>query len=67
MAVKERQLVMYTYGIKKLYDFNIDADIQEWSKIQIYVYMYVIEDILKTSTQNGKEEVMHISHMKYGK
>ena len=29
--------------------------------------MYVIEDILKTKTQNGKGEVMHISHMKYGR
>ena len=38
---------------KKLWDFNIVADIQKWSKIQIYVDMYVIEDILKTSTQNG--------------
>ena len=27
--------------------------------------MYVIEDILKTSTKNDKEVVMHISHMKY--
>ena len=29
--------------------------------------MYVIEDILMTSTQNDKEVVMHSSHMKYGK
>ena len=36
-------------------------------KTQIYVEMYVIEDILKTSSQNGKEEAMHISHMKYGR
>ena len=29
--------------------------------------MYVIEEIFKTSTQNGKEVVMHISRMKYGR
>ena len=57
--------VLYTNGTKTLWDFNITADIQELSKIQIYVDMYVTEDILKTSTQNGKEVVMHISHMKY--
>ena len=28
--------------------------------------MYVIEDILKTITQNGQEVLMHISYMKYG-
>ena len=28
--------------------------------------MYVIEDILKTSTQKGQEVVMYISYMKYG-
>ena len=28
----------------------------------MYVNMYAIED----KTKNGKEEVMHISHMKYG-
>ena len=33
----------------------------------MYVDMYVIEDILKTSTQNGKEVVIHILHMKYGR
>ena len=57
---------MYTNGTKKLWDLNIAVDIQEWSKNQIYVDMYVIEDIFKTSTQNDKEVVMHISHMKYG-
>ena len=36
-------------------------------KIQIYVDIHVIEDILKTITQKGKEVVMHISHMKYGR
>ena len=29
--------------------------------------MYVIEDILTTSIQNGEESVTHISHMKYGR
>ena len=29
--------------------------------------LYVIENILKTSTQNGNEVVMHITHMMYGK
>ena len=33
---------MYTYGIKKLWDFKIAADIQESSKIKIYVDIYVI-------------------------
>ena len=28
--------------------------------------MYVIEDILKTNTQNGNEVVTHITHMMYG-
>ena len=57
----------YTNGTKKLWDFNIAADIQEWSQIQIYVDMYVIEDILKTSTQNGNAVVMHITHMMCGR
>ena len=43
------------------------AKIQEWSKIQIYVDMYVNECILKTTTQNGKEVVAHIMHMIYGR
>ena len=59
--------MLYTNGKKKLWDFNIAADIQEWSKLQIYVDMYVIEDILKTSTQNGKEVITHIMHMMYGR
>ena len=54
---------MCTYGTKKLRDFKIAADIQEWSKIKIYVDIHVILDILKTSTQNGKEVVTHITHM----
>ena len=29
--------------------------------------MYVIEDILKTSTQNGNKVVTHITHMMYGR
>ena len=29
--------------------------------------MYVIEDILKTGTQNGKEGVAHITHIMYGR
>ena len=29
--------------------------------------MYIIKDILKTSTQNGKEVFAHISHMMYGR
>ena len=48
-------IFLYTNGTKKLWDFNIAAVIQEWSKIQIYVDMFVIEDTLKTSIQNGKE------------
>ena len=32
-----------------------------------YVDIQVIEDILKTSTQNGKEVVTHITHMMYGR
>ena len=49
------------------WDFNIAADLQELSKIRIYVDMYVIEDILKTSTQNGNEVVMHSTHIMYGR
>ena len=48
---------MYWYILteqEKLWYFNIAADLQEWSKIQIYVDMYEIEEILKTSAQNGK-------------
>ena len=45
---------MYTNGTKKMWYFNIDVDIQQWSKIQIYVDMYAIEYIRKTSTTNGK-------------
>ena len=33
---------IYTYGKKKLWDFEIAADIQEWSKIKIYIDIYVI-------------------------
>ena len=58
-------LCLYTNGTKKLWDFNIAAGIQQWSKLQIYVCMYVIEGRLKTSTQNGKEVVTHITHMIY--
>ena len=43
---------MYTRGTNKLRDINIAADLQDLSIIQIYVYMYVIKDILKTSIQN---------------
>ena len=32
----------YTYETKKLWDFKIAADIQEWSKFKIYVNIYVI-------------------------
>ena len=60
-------ILKYTNGTKKLWDFNIAADLQELSKIQNYVYMYVIEDILKTSTQNGNEVVTHITRMMYGR
>ena len=35
----------YTNGTKKPWNFNFAADIQEWSKFQIYVDMYVIEGI----------------------
>ena len=35
-------------------------------ELPLYVDMYVIEDILKTSTQNGNEEVTHITCMVYG-
>ena len=45
---------IYTKGTKKLRDFNIAADIQGSSKFPIYVDMYEIEGILKTSTQIGK-------------
>ena len=37
-----------------MWDFNIAADLQELSKIQIYVDMCVIEDILKTNTQKSR-------------
>ena len=40
-----------TNRTKKLGNFNIAADIQEWSKIQIYVDIYVVDDILKTRTK----------------
>ena len=63
---RKTDILIYTNGTKKLWDFNIAADVQEWSKIQIYVDMHVTEDILKTSTQNGKEVVVHILHMKHG-
>ena len=33
---------LYTYGTKKLWNFKIVADIQEWSKLKIYVDIYVI-------------------------
>ena len=33
----------------------------------MYVDMYVIEGILKTTTQNGKEVVAHITHVVYGR
>ena len=33
----------------------------------MYVDVYIIEDILKTSTQNGYEVVTHIMHMMYGR
>ena len=36
-------------------------------KFQIYVDMYVIEDIIKTSTQSGNEVVTHITHMMNGR
>ena len=49
-----------TINEKKNCDFNIAADIQEGSIIQIYVDMYVIEDILNTRTQIGNEVVTHI-------
>ena len=57
----------YTYGTKKLWDFKIAADIQEWSKIKINVDINVIKDSLKTSSQNRKEVVTHITHMMYGR
>ena len=31
----------------------------------MYFHMYVIEDFLRTSTQNGNEVVTHITHMIY--
>ena len=57
---------------------HIYAYIQEYSKIKIYVDIYVIyvplgtfsillSDILKTSTQNGKELVKHITLVIYGR
>ena len=58
---------IYTNETKKLWDFNIAADLQELSKIKIYVDTYVIEHIFKTSTQNGNEVVTHITHMMYGR
>ena len=58
---------LYSNETNYLWDFKIAADIQERSKIKIYVHMYVIEDILKISTQNGKRVVQHISHMKFGR
>ena len=57
----------YTNRTKKLWDLNIAADIQEWSELHIYVYMFVIKDILKASTQNGKKVVTHITHMMHGR
>ena len=36
------QFPFYTNGTKKLLYFKIAADIQEWSKIHIFVDMYVI-------------------------
>ena len=36
------KLKLYTNGTKILWDFNIFADIKEWSKIKIYVDIYVI-------------------------
>ena len=50
-----------------MWDFNVAADLQEWSKIQIHVDMYVIEDILKASTQDGNKVVAHITDMVYRK
>ena len=38
---------------------------KNYQKNQIYVDMYAIEDILKTSTQNGNEVVTLIAHMMY--
>ena len=67
LTQRESVFLIYTYGTKKLWDFKIAADIQEWSKIKIYVDIYVILDILKTSTKNGKEVVTHITHMMYGR
>ena len=31
------------------------------------VDMYAIEDILKTSTRNGKKVFTHVTHMMYGR
>ena len=62
-CISEKYLsVLYTNGTNKLWYFNITVDTQQWSKIQIYVDMYAIEDILKTSTSNGKGVFMHITH-----
>ena len=60
---------MYTNGTKKLWDFKIAADTQDWSQIKNYVDIYVVLDtsILKTGTQTGKEVVTHITHIMYGR
>ena len=55
---------LYTNRTKKLWYFNIAADKQEWSNIQINDDTYVIYDFVMTSTHNDKEVVMHIYHMK---
>ena len=36
-------------------------------KIQTYVDIYVIENILKTNTKNDNEVVTRITHMMYGR
>ena len=36
-------------------------------KNHIFVDIYVIKDILKTSTRNSNEVVLHITHMMYGR
>ena len=59
------EIPIYTNVTKKLRDFKIAADIQEWSIIQIHVDMYVILAFLKTISQNGKKAVMHITHITY--
>ena len=55
--------VIYTNGTKKMWNFEIAAGIQGWSKIQIYFDMYDI----KTRTLNGKKVVTHITHKMYGR